>query len=112
MENTNLGVTQEIYLEICLASGNEPDPEQMPVVFEDFLSQTQKVFELYNILDSKHSMDGAYVGKSILGIEYVIKMLGLEEEFFTFYMSVIKLLDELYTSDTHTENKASGKKDS
>lgn len=84
-------------------TGNEPDPAEMPVEYGDFLLETQKVFELYNMLDTRYSMEGSFIGKSIVGIEYLIRVLNLPEEFVSFYISIIRLLDELNIKRTQEQ---------
>lgn len=57
-------MTKEAYFEACDMLGEEPDPEQIPVEFDELPTQVQRALEIYGYLaDRWEGMSATYMGK-------------------------------------------------
>lgn len=88
----------------------------MPVEFHELLVEVQKVFEIYDLLDSTYAPgDGAYLGKSLVGIAVMLSASKLNPEFNLFYLTIIKIIDkfnrDVSSQKIAQELKKVGKKD-
>ena len=57
-------MTKEAYFEMCDMLGEQPDPDQIPIEFEDLPDSVQRALELYAYLpDRWEGMSATYMGK-------------------------------------------------
>lgn len=57
-------MTKDAYFEACEMLGEEPDPDQIPVEFDELPVQVQRALEMYSYLaDRWEGMSGTYMGK-------------------------------------------------
>lgn len=62
-------MTKEAYFEMCETLGSEPIEEEIPVDFEDLISDVQEAMGIYfKLRDEWDTMNGTYLGKSYAGI--------------------------------------------
>jgi len=66
LENNELGVSKEKYLEICAITKSDPDPEKIPVEFAELLTDTQVALQICELLPEKwDNVNGRYEGRDI-----------------------------------------------
>lgn len=57
-------MTKDAYFEMCEMLGTEPDPEEIPVEFEDLPDLVQQALEIYGFLpDRWEGMSATFMGK-------------------------------------------------
>ena len=57
-------MTKDAYFEMCEALGSEPDPDEIPVEFEDLPDLAQQAIEIYGFLpDRWEGMSATFLGK-------------------------------------------------
>ena len=74
-------MTKNDYLELCEALGNEPLEEEMPVEFDELLTEVQEAMQVYrNLQDNWDMMSGTYLGKNLSNIMDIFTLMGIEPE--------------------------------
>ncbi len=87
-------MTKASYYEMCEALGNEPDPEEVPVEYDDLPAEVQNIFSIYSRLrDDFDTMNGIYLGKNRVGMLELFDIMGVEKVDQNFTMSVIDIID-------------------
>jgi len=57
-------MSRDAYLEMCEMMGSEPDPDEIPVEFEDLPDVVQQALEIYGFLpDRWEGMSATFLGK-------------------------------------------------
>jgi len=57
-------MTKDAYFEMCEMMGSEPDPNEIPIEFEDLPDMAQRALEIYGFLpDRWEGMSGTFMGK-------------------------------------------------
>lgn len=57
-------MTKDAYFEMCEMMGSEPDPNEIPIEFEDLPDMAQQALEIYGFLpDRWEGMSGTFMGK-------------------------------------------------
>lgn len=88
-------MTKDKYFELCEMMGNEPLDEEIPVEFEDLITEVQLAFLVYRKLrDEWDPMSGSYLGKSMSGILDIFKILDIEKEDTRPLFDIINIIDE------------------
>jgi hypothetical protein len=89
-------MTKERYFEMCEALNSEPIEEQIPVEFEDLLTEVQEAFSIYSKLrDEWDPMNGVYLGKNFSGIMDIFTLYEVQD------VDRRAIFDLLNTIDTH-----------
>ena len=74
LQNNDLGITKEKYLEICKVTSTEPDPEKTPIDFSDLLEDTQLAMAIVLKLPDLWSMEGSSLGKDLTLLPYLFEL--------------------------------------
>lgn len=87
-------MTKEAYFEACEAIGAEPDPEDIPVEFEDLPADVQNILVVYNKLrDDFDGMNGIYLGKHMVGLIEILDIYEVPKEERRLVLEVISIID-------------------
>jgi hypothetical protein len=102
----NLGMTKDQYFEMCEALGTEPIESQIPVEFDDFPLEVQQAFNAYRMLrDEWDTMNGVYLGKSLIGIKDVLEATEIELSEHKFIIMLIRLIDTVRSEEVNNRRK-------
>lgn len=82
----------DTYLKICEQTGEEPDPNKMPVDVSELPLEVQLAFLLMSYLSDKwDGMSGSYLGKDWSSLEYLFKLYEVENQKEVFkFMKIIE----------------------
>jgi len=99
-------MTVQDYFEMCEQLGTEPNPDEIPVSFEDFIIEVQQAFEIYNLLrDEWDGFNGIYLGKSLVGITEIFDISGIEPEYRYTMVLLVKMIDRIRTKEINKKEK-------
>jgi hypothetical protein len=106
MQNSSLGMTKDTYFEMCEALGNEPIESEIPVEFEDFPLEVQQALIAYRMLrDEWDSMNGIYLGKSLIGITEVLEATEIDPEDRKFITMLVRTIDGVRIQEINNKQK-------
>lgn len=106
MQNSSVAMTKESYYEMCAALGNEPDESEVPVEFEDFPLEVQQALIAYRMLrDEWDSMNGIYLGKSLIGITEVLEATEIDFEDRKFITMLVRTIDSVRIQEINNKQK-------
>ena len=95
-QNLLVGMTKEAYFEMCEALNSEPIQEEIPVELDDFPEEVQSLIRIYNKLrDDWDSMNGNYLGKSIIGLKDTLDILEVPIENRKLLLDLISTVDSI-----------------
>lgn len=101
-----LSVTKEAYFEMCEALGNEPVESEIPVDFDDFPLEVQQAFNAYRMLrDEWDTMNGNYLGKSLIGVKDVLEATEIEQSDQKFIIMLIRMIDNVRSDEINNKKK-------
>jgi hypothetical protein len=101
-----VGMTKDIYFEMCEALGNEPVESEIPVEFDDFPLEVQQAFNAYRMLrDEWDTMSGSYLGKSLIGIKDVLEATEVDPFEYKFIIMLIRLIDNVRSEEINNKKK-------
>jgi hypothetical protein len=87
-------MTKDAYIEMEEMLGNEVDESKLPVELDDFPLEVIQAYTVYWMLrDEWDSMNGEYLGKSLLGLKDVMESCDIDEEDYKFTTSLVRLID-------------------
>jgi len=87
-------MTKEAYFDMCEMLGSEPIEEEIPVEYEDFFTEVQQAFSIYNKLrDDWEGMSGNYMGKHMEGILDLFIILEVPAEDYKTMLDLIDIID-------------------
>ena len=99
-------MTKEQYFEMCEAMGNEPVESEIPVDFEDFPLEVQQAFNAYRMLrDEWDTMNGNYLGKSLIGVKDVLEATEIELSDQKFIIMLIRMIDAVRSDEINNKKK-------
>ena len=99
-------MTKEAYFEMCAALGNEPAEDEIPVEFEDFPLEAQQALIVYRMLrDEWDSMNGIYLGKSLIGIQEVLEATEIDQEDRKFITMLVRTIDGVRIQEINNKQK-------
>lgn len=99
-------MTKEQYFEMCEMLGNEPIESEIPVEFEDFHIEVQQAFNAYRMLrDEWDTMNGNYLGKSLIGIKDVLEATEIEPSDHKFIVMLIRMIDNVRSDEINNKKK-------
>jgi hypothetical protein len=102
----SLGMTKDQYFEMCEMLGNEPVESEVPVEFEDFTIEVQQAFNIYRMLrDEWDTMNGNYLGKSLIGIKDVLEATEIEPSEQKFIIMLIRMIDNVRSDEINNKKK-------
>lgn len=89
---------------MCEMLGNEPNPDEVPVEFEDLPLDVQEAYVIYSTMqDTFDPMHGAYLGKSFSGLLDVLALYDIEDRKLTF--NIIKEIDKCRIKISNAKQK-------
>jgi hypothetical protein len=105
-------MSKEKYLDMCDQLGNIPIDHEIPIEIYDLPLQVQQALNIYNMLqDQWEGFAGLYLGKSLIGLQELLKFNQIEENEYGLILQLIKTLDIIRSNIITTErDKKSAKK--
>lgn len=101
-----LSMTKQQYFEMCEMMGNEPIESEIPVDFEDFPLEVQQAFNAYRMLrDEWDTMNGNYLGKSLIGVKDVLEATEIELSDQKFIIMLIRMIDTVRSDEINNKKK-------
>ena len=102
----SLGMTKDQYFEMCEMLGNAPVESEIPIEFEDFTIEVQQAFNIYRMLrDEWDTMNGNYLGKSLIGIKDVLEATEIEPSEQKFIIMLIRMIDNVRSDEINNKKK-------
>lgn len=99
-------MTKEAYFEMCEALGNEPVEADIPIEFDDFPVEVQQALIAYRMLrDEWDSMNGIYLGKSLIGIQEVMEATEIDLEDRKFITMLVRTIDNIRIQEINNKQK-------
>lgn len=104
MQNSSVGMTKDQYFEMCETLGTEPLESEIPVEPDDFPVEVQQAFSVYRMLrDEWDSMNGLYLGKSLIGITEILSASEIDSEDSKFIVLLVRLIDQVRAQEINTK---------
>lgn len=102
----SLGMTKQAYFEMCEMMNSEPVESEVPVEFEDFPLEVQQAFNAYRMLrDEWDTMNGTYLGKSLIGVKDVLEATEIEQSEQKFIVMLIRMIDNVRSDEINNKKK-------
>lgn len=97
-------MTKEAYYEMCEMLQSEPVESEIPVDFEDFPIEVQQAFYVYRMLrDEWDTMNGNYLGKSLIGIKDLLEATEIELQDQKFITMLVRLIDTVRSDEINKQ---------
>jgi hypothetical protein len=94
------------YFEMCEALGTEPTESEIPVEFDDFPLEVQQAFNAYKMLrDEWDTMNGVYLGKSLIGVKDVLEATEVEISEHKFIIMLIRIIDSVRSDEINNKKR-------
>jgi len=105
-------MNKDKYFDMCEQLGTIPIDNEIPIEIEDLPLQVQQTLNVYNMLqDQWEGFAGLYLGKSLIGLQEILKFNQLEEDEYGLVLQLIKIVDIIRTDIINIErDKRSAKK--
>lgn len=96
IQNVNLGVDAQHYLEICEALGSEPDENEIPPNMDDLTYEAQMALNIYQYLQDTWvgGMGSAYIGKNLATLPMLFDLFDVQEGSRTYILQFILIIDK------------------
>lgn len=102
----SVGMTKQAYFEMCEELGSEPVDSEIPIEFEDFPLEVQQAFNAYRMLrDEWDTMNGHYLGKSLIGVKDVLEATEIEPSDQKFIIMLIRMIDAVRSDEINSKKK-------
>lgn len=99
-------MSKESYFEMCEMLGSDPVDSEIPVEFEDFPIEVQQAFNAYRMLrDEWDTMNGNYLGKSLIGVKDVLEATEIEPSEQKFIIMLIRVIDSVRSDEINNKKK-------
>jgi hypothetical protein len=99
-------MSKESYFEMCEMLGSEPVDSEIPVEFEDFPIEVQQAFNAYRMLrDEWDTMNGNYLGKSLIGVKDVLEATEIEPSEQKFIIMLVRMIDSVRSDEINSKKK-------
>lgn len=99
-------MTKEKYFEMCEMLGNEPEELEIPIEFDDFPVEVQQAFSAYHMLrDEWDSMNGYYLGKSLIGITEVLEATEVDLDDRKFITRLVRIIDACRSNEINSKKQ-------
>jgi len=86
--------------------GSDPVESEIPVEFEDFPFEVQQAFNAYRMLrDEWDTMNGNYLGKSLIGVKDVLEATEIEPSEQKFIIMLIRVIDNVRSDEINNKKK-------
>lgn len=97
-------MTREAYFELCEVMGNPPVEDEIPVEFDDFALEVQQAFGVYRMLrDEWDTMNGLYLGKSLIGIKDILEATEVEPDEHKFIIVLVRMIDQVRSNEINSK---------
>lgn len=97
-------MTREAYFELCEVMGNAPVEDEIPVEFDDFALEVQQAFGVYRMLrDEWDTMNGLYLGKSLIGIKDILEATEVEPDEHKFIIVLVRMIDQVRSNEINSK---------
>lgn len=97
-------MTREAYFELCEVMGNQPVEDEIPVEFDDFALEVQQAFGVYRMLrDEWDTMNGLYLGKSLIGIKDILEATEVEPDEHKFIIVLVRMIDQVRSNEINSK---------
>ena len=102
----SVGMTRDAYFEMCEALGSEPVESEIPVEFDDFPLEVQQAFNAYRMLrDEWDTMNGVYLGKSLIGVKDVLEAIEVDPSEHKFIIMLLRMIDNVRSEEINNKKK-------
>jgi hypothetical protein len=92
---------------MCEVMGNQPVEEEIPVDFDEFPIEVQQAFGIYRMLrDEWDSINGLYLGKSLIGIKDILEAMEIEPSEQKFIIVLVRMIDEVRSNEINSKKKS------
>jgi len=92
---------------MCEVMGNEPIEDEIPVDFDEFPIEVQQAFGIYRMLrDEWDSINGLYLGKSLIGIKDILEAMEIEPSDQKFIIVLVRMIDEVRSNEINSKKKS------
>lgn len=99
-------MTKQHYLDMCQMLGTEPKEEEIPVEYEDLLSDVHEALNIYSKLrDDWDGMAGIYLGKNFSGLEQIFNLYAVPEEDRRTLFELLNLIDGIRAKIINSKKK-------
>jgi hypothetical protein len=93
-------MTKESYFEMCEMMNTTPVESEIPVELDDFPLEVQQAFNVYRMLrDEWDTMNGNYLGKSLIGIKDLLEATEVEPQDQKFIIILVRLIDQVRSDE-------------
>jgi hypothetical protein len=97
-------MTKESYFEMCDMLNQPVVESEIPIEFDDFALEVQQAFGVYRMLrDEWDTMNGNYLGKSLIGIKDLLEAAEIELQDQKFVTMLVRLIDEVRSSEINKQ---------
>jgi hypothetical protein len=87
--------------------GNEPIEDEIPIDFDEFPIEVQQAFGIYRMLrDEWDSINGLYLGKSLIGIKDILEAMEIEPSDQKFIIVLVRMIDEVRSNEINSKKKS------
>ena len=94
LQNSDVGVTKDSYLEMCELMGAEPNEADIPPDYNDFPYEAQQAIQVFGLLkDIWDPFGGNYLGKDLGIIFQIFNILEIEEHNYKLIFKIVQHLD-------------------
>jgi len=93
-------MTKDTYFEMCEMLNTPVVEADIPVEFDDFPLEVQQAFGVYRMLrDEWDTMNGNYLGKSLIGIADLLEAAEIEPQEKKFITMLVRLIDDVRSNE-------------
>ena len=92
---------------MCEMLGEPVVESNIPVEFDDFPLEVQQAFSVYRMLrDEWDTMNGNYLGKSLIGIKDVLEATEIDLQDQKFIVVLVRLIDDIRSNEINKLKQA------
>lgn len=97
-------MTKETYFEMCEMMNQAVVESEIPIEFDDFALEVQQAFSVYRMLrDEWDTMNGHYLGKSLIGIKDLLEATEVELQDQKFITMLVRLIDDVRSDEINKQ---------
>lgn len=97
-------MTKETYFEMCEMMNQAVVESEIPIEFDDFALEVQQAFSVYKMLrDEWDTMNGHYLGKSLIGIKDLLEATEVELQDQKFITMLVRLIDDVRSDEINKQ---------
>lgn len=97
-------MTKETYFEMCEMMNQAVVESEIPIEFDDFALEVQQAFNVYRMLrDEWDTMNGHYLGKSLIGIKDLLEATEVDLQDQKFITMLVRLIDDVRSDEINKQ---------